>query len=89
MCDPRLRSGGEAVALAELVHATAAVDDLLLARIERVAAGTDLDLQVLAERRARLEGVAAGAGDRYQRVLRMNVSLHDRSRRASRGRDVS
>src|SRR5690606_29354910 len=62
---PRENSAGvrsAAVLAAELVHAAAGIDDLLLARVERVALGADLDLQIFAQGRARFEGVPAAAG---------------------------
>src|SRR6185312_673510 len=63
---PRLLAGagGGSVLLAELVYAAGSVDDLLLARIERMAARADFHLQVMSERGARLERIAAGAADR-------------------------
>ena len=50
------------VLLAELVDATARIDDLLLAGVERVAGRADLDAQVFAKRRAGRDFVAATAG---------------------------
>ena len=64
------------VLLAELVHAAARVDDLLLARIERMTRGTDFDLQIVTERRASLEDVAATARDGDFFVLRMDAGFH-------------
>src|SRR5690348_6878922 len=51
----RLLAGGSRVLLAELVDATGGVHDLLLARIERMAVRAHLDLQIVPQRRARLE----------------------------------
>src|SRR5688500_7730673 len=65
------------VLLAEFVDATAGVDDLLLARIERMAVRAHLDLQVVAQRRARVEGVATAAGHRDLFVLGMDCVFHD------------
>src|SRR5687767_8489246 len=64
------------VLLAEFVDATAGVDDLLFARIERVAVRAHLDLQVVAKRRARREGVPAAAGHGDLFVLGMNCVFH-------------
>src|SRR5262245_20959553 len=66
----------QAVLLAEAVDAAAGVHDLLLARVEGVAVRADFDLKVLAERRARLEGVATAAGHRDLGVLGMNTFFH-------------
>src|SRR3984893_6607554 len=68
------RGGG--VLLAELVHAARGVDDLLLAGIERVAVRAHLDLQIVSERRTRLERVAARAGDGDLFVLGMYGGFH-------------
>src|SRR6056297_972420 len=67
-----------AVLAAELVDSTAGIDDLLLARVERVALGTDLDVQLFAQRGARLEGIAAAADNFDLLVFGMHVRLHDR-----------
>jgi hypothetical protein len=64
------------VLLAELVHAAGGVDDLLLARIEGMAARAHLDLEVMAQRGARLEGVAAAADDGDLFVLGMDGVFH-------------
>ena len=72
-----LRDGaGRGVLLAELVDAPGGIDDLLLARIERMAVRAHLDLQVVPERRARLERVAARAGDGDLFVLGMDGGFH-------------
>src|SRR6266508_1583259 len=59
----------------EPLHASAGVHELLLARVERVALGADLDVEI-ALGRARLEGVPARAGHRGENVLGMSVGLH-------------
>src|SRR5581483_5616161 len=64
------------VLLAELVHAPGGIDDLLLARVERMAVRADFDLQIVAQRRAGLEGVTAGADHRDLFVLGMNGVFH-------------
>jgi hypothetical protein len=64
------------VLLAELVDAAAGVDDLLLARIERMAVRADFDLQVVTEGRARMEGVPAAAGHRDLFVFGMDCVFH-------------
>src|ERR1700719_2751031 len=68
------RGGG--VLLAELVHAARGVDDLLLAGIEGMAVRAHLDLQIVSERRTRLERVAARAGDGDLFVLGMYGGFH-------------
>jgi hypothetical protein len=65
------------VLLAELVDATAGVDDLLLARVERVAVGADFNLQIVPERRPRQERVTAAAADGGLFVLRVDSGFHD------------
>ena len=67
------------VLLAELVHPAARVDDLLLARVERMAVRADFDLQIMAEGRARNERVTAAAGHGRVFVLRVNSGFHDLS----------
>ena len=80
-----LRFGGlRCVLLAELLDATRRVDDLLLARIERVARGAHLDVEGLAQRRARGPRVAAAAGDRYLSVLRVDFGFHGTDSRCGR-----
>src|SRR5262249_53397595 len=66
------------VTLAEFVDAPAAVDDLLLAGIERMAGRADFDVEVLAEGRARREFVAAATDDFYFGVVRVDLWLHGR-----------
>src|SRR5207302_2983641 len=63
---------------AELVHAARGVDDLLLARIERMAVRAHLDLQIVTEGRARLERVAARAGDGDLSVVGVDCGFHGR-----------
>lgn len=64
------------VFLAELVHATAGIDDLLLAGIEGMAVRADFDLQVVTQSGTRLERVAAGTGHHRVFVLRMDIRFH-------------
>jgi hypothetical protein len=64
------------VFLAELLDAAGGVEDLLLAGVERMAGGADLDLQVLGERRTGLEAVGTAAGDRDLGIRRMDFGLH-------------
>src|SRR5690606_9647256 len=75
---PMLRRAGAlaAVALAELVDAAGRVHHLLLAGIERMAGRTDFHVERLAHGGARLELVAAAAGDVDLGVLRMNGFFH-------------
>ena len=65
-----------AVLAAELVDATTGIDDLLLARIERMTGGADLDHEVFAERRARREFIAATTGDLDVRIVGMDIGFH-------------
>src|SRR5512132_3318564 len=76
------RSGGlggrlAAVPLAELVDAARGVDDLLLARVERMALRADFDVQLLGGRgRAGHELVPAAAGDLHFGILGMDLLFH-------------
>ena len=70
------RLGLLAVALVEAVNTSGGVDELLLAGEERVAGRADFKVQLVLARRARLEGVAAGAGDCDLFVFGMNSLLH-------------
>src|SRR2546423_1808537 len=65
-----------AVALVEAVNAARRVNQLLLAREERVALRADFDVDVALLRRARLERAAAGAVDVRRVVVGMNSLLH-------------
>src|SRR5712692_9925341 len=64
------------VFLAELLDTAGGVDDLLLARVERVAGRTHLYLQVSPQRRAGLESVPAAAGDGDFLVIGMEFGFH-------------
>src|SRR5215208_7844266 len=70
------RFGLLAVTLVEAVNAAGRVNQLLLAREERMALRADLDVEVVLLRRARLELVAAGAVDVDLVVVGMNSLLH-------------
>src|ERR1700759_4130998 len=83
-CNPGLsaRAGGRTRSAATLGHAplealnaTTGVDQLLLARIERVAGRADLDVNLVL-RRAGHELVAARAADVSVYVFGMNFGLH-------------
>src|SRR6476661_7255919 len=63
------------LAAPEALYAAAGVDELLLARVERVALRANLDVQ-LGLRRAGLERVSAGTRHRGDDVLGMDVGLH-------------
>ena len=65
-------------ALLELGNAATGIKNLLLARIERVAARADFEREVLTEGRAGLKSAAAGAGHFDLVVFRVNRGLHDR-----------
>src|SRR5262245_8348401 len=64
-----------AVLLAELLDAALSVHQLLLPGEEWVAAGAHFDVEV-ATRRASIDHVATGTGDRRGTVARMDVVLH-------------
>ncbi len=68
------RTGAESAS--ESLDAPTGVDDLLLARVERMAGGTDLQVDVPLEGRTRLDDVAATARRGELNVLRMYVGLH-------------
>src|SRR5467141_3832397 len=64
------------VFLAEFLHAARRIDDLLLARVERVAGRADFHVQVLAQRRAGLERVSAAADYGDFLVFGMDFGFH-------------
>src|SRR6202021_558371 len=64
------------ILLAEFIDATAGIHNFLLAGVERMAVGANFDLQILANGRARLEMVAAGASDRDDFVFWVNAGFH-------------
>src|SRR5262245_38986143 len=66
----------------EALDTSTGVDELLLARVERVALGADLDVQ-LGLGRAGHERVPARAVHGRQNVLGMDVGLHGRARIAA------
>ena len=68
------RSGS--VLLVEFVDATRGVEDLLLARVERMAVRADFDRKVVSQSRPRLECVPARAGDADFFVFRMRIGFH-------------
>src|SRR4029077_3631812 len=81
-CHERLAGAGFALgalgaleALLEAIDPAAGIDELLLARVERVAVRADLDVE-LGLRRTRLECVSARARHRGEDVLGMDFSLH-------------
>ena len=76
LCPEGSAAGLAGVLLAEFVDAAAGVDDLLLTRIEGVAVRADFDLQIVAQRRARVEGVPAAAGHRDLFVVGMDSVFH-------------
>src|SRR5262245_34871374 len=61
----------------EAFDSSTRVDQLLLARVERVAVRADLDVE-LGLRRPRLEGVPAGARHGREDVVGMDVRLHSK-----------
>src|SRR5579859_7955477 len=64
------------VLLAEFLDPPGGVDDLLLAGVERVARRAHLDVERLAQRRARHERVAAAARDLDFLVLGVDLRFH-------------
>ena len=64
------------VTLAEFIDATARIHHLLFAGVERMAIGTNFDLQVGTKSRTRRKRIAATAGHGNSLVFRMDVSLH-------------
>src|SRR5262245_33660243 len=72
----RLAPGCRRVFLAELVHSAGRVDDLLLARVERMAVRADFNLKIVSQSRLRLERVAAGAAHVDFFVLGMRIGFH-------------
>mgnify|MGYP000778871713 FL=1 len=67
-----------AVLLVELIHTAAGVNELLLAGVEGVALGADLDGDVLLRGAGLVHG-AAGAADRGRLVIRMDTVFHSHS----------
>ena len=65
-----------AIALVEAIDASGGIDQLLLAGKERVASGTNFDVQVTFLSRASLERLAAGAGNCYLDVFWMDSWFH-------------
>ena len=70
------RCGFLAIALVEAVHASGGIDQLLLAGKERVASGTNFDVQVTFLGGASLERLAARAGDGDINVFWVNSWFH-------------
>src|SRR6266540_304462 len=77
-----MSSGLAASAAPRRPSPAAAVHQLLLARVERVAVGADLDVQ-FGLRRARAELVATGAANVRDDVLGMNAGFHCSARIAA------
>jgi hypothetical protein len=65
----------QSIFLLELLHPTGGIDEFLLAGIEGVALGANLDAN-LWTRRTRVDYLAAGADDRAIDVLGMDLSFH-------------
>ena len=65
-----------AIALVEAIDASGGIDQLLLAGKERVASGTNFDVQVTFLGRARLERFTARAGDGNINVFWVNSWFH-------------
>jgi len=69
--------GLAAIAATELIDATCRVDESLLPCIEWMARRTDFHVEIFAERRARLKGVATAAVDRQGGVIGVSFRLHE------------
>ncbi len=81
---PKRASGGLArVLLAEFVHSTARIHDLLLARKEWVAVRADFDLQVVSESGTGHKRVPAAAGHGRIFVLGVNRGFHGVGRQSA------
>jgi hypothetical protein len=65
-----------AIALVEAIDTSCCIDQLLLAGKERVASGTNFDVQVTFLGRARLERLATRAGDGNINVFWVNSWFH-------------
>jgi hypothetical protein len=77
-CAASLTRGDDAgILLAEFVDPARSIENLLLAGIERVAARTDFDLEIMTNGRARLEAVATAADDVDFGVVGMNCCFHE------------
>ena len=65
-----------AVLFAEFVYTPARIDNLLFARVKRVARGANFNKEILAERRTRFKFVAATTGDFDPVVIGVNIGFH-------------
>ncbi|GAA5443889.1 hypothetical protein Misp06_02067 [Microbulbifer sp. NBRC 101763] len=72
-----LLADAAAETLFEAVHASTGSSLLLLARIEGVALGAHIDLQVFAQGRTGFDYVSAGASGGDVGVVRMDICFHD------------
>ena len=63
-------------ALVELVDSTTSIHNLLLAGIERVAAGANVDVHFAAASRARFDDIATATVGNHFFVFGMNFGLH-------------
>jgi hypothetical protein len=69
-------AAGGLVLLFEAVHASSRIDQLLFTSKERMAGGADFHSDIALVRRARFEGMAAGADDINFVVSGVNTGLH-------------
>lgn len=78
VCERSLNGGfrGGRVLPAEAIDAAGDIDDLVFARVEGVAGGTDVGGETAA-RGARLDDVAAGTGDGCVFVIGVDAGFHD------------
>jgi hypothetical protein len=66
----------DAVFAAELVDATAGIDDFLLAGVKRMTCRADLDVEVVTQRGAGREFVTAATGNFHFLVVGVYLGLH-------------
>jgi len=82
--EPRRRTtslvaSAETVLAAEFVYAAAGIDDFLLTRIKGVTCRANFDREILTERRAGREFVAAATGHFDVTVIGVYIGFHSRS----------
>jgi hypothetical protein len=76
-CDKTLTlDAATAKTLVETINASAAVDDLLLAGIKRVALRTDVDMKIFTACGTRLYGIPTTAGGSHGGVIGVYICFH-------------
>ena len=76
----RFFRGFLAITPVESIHTAGGIDQFLFAGKEGMAGRTNLNMQIALAGRTGLEGLAAGAGDGYLVIFRVNSRLHFISR---------